>query len=148
MVYQPIYQWQETKSSILLTINLGNNFNLDKNKLDILITSLYIKLNCFPIFLELDLYDKIQYNIENSKKVVITGNNIRLRLIKEEYKIWQQLLYIKDDVLIRRKESILLYQLYIQQLYQKQINDKKDDEILSRNIEWKVKDDKKKKLNY
>eukprot|EP00899_Mesostigma_viride_P014355 jgi/Mesvir1/22920/Mv19437-RA.1 len=111
MPLKPDYEWEETPTSIIVTVKLGA---FSRKDLNIFTTDRYVSLNCAPHLLQLDLWG----DVDASKSVAaIEDRTITLTLPKANAGLWGTLLFAgnKEDTKARRQQSIELHAKRVQE---------------------------------
>jgi len=94
------YQWTESETRLDLSLPQKG---IRSNKIDVMVTNLYVKVNYSPYFFDVHL----KHEIDDCKtRVVMADNTITLHLIKEEPILWETLVNPASKDSSRRKELV------------------------------------------
>mmetsp|Transcript_15664 Transcript_15664/g.37736 ORF Transcript_15664/g.37736 Transcript_15664/m.37736 type:complete len:972 (+) Transcript_15664:59-2974(+) len=99
------FEWQEDSSCINFVFHIPG---VTSEKVDILISDLYVKVNSPPHFFDADLFSEIDPTHPNTRAKIGAGQ-LRLRLRKREPKIWRHYRVTnlgKEDIIKRRELAL------------------------------------------
>jgi len=99
------FEWQEDINCINFVFHIPG---VKSEKVDILISDLYVKVNSPPHFFDADLFSEIDPT-HTSTRAKVGGGQLRLRLRKREPQIWRHYRVTslaKEDIIKRRESSL------------------------------------------
>ena len=109
------YYWEETQDDITLKIPFKGQ---SAKRVDLFVADLVLKISYNPYLLDINLAKKIR---TNSFKAVLKDGHLIVNVGKEVQGLWHKLVFddgSKEDIKIRREESIQRREEEIQHLHE------------------------------